>query len=102
MRIHGRKSTDQRSSQRVASPAALLQTLEPAVALPVGDRRVERLELDAGVVEVVVDDLLAEGIAGDHALREEVAGVAQGARDLRAIGGRIGVAIERRLELQPG
>ena len=41
----------------------LLQALEPAPPLPVGDGRVERRELDAGGVGVVVDDVLAERLA---------------------------------------
>jgi hypothetical protein len=44
-----------------------LESFEAPEALPVRDRGVERLELDARVVEVVVDDLLPEGVARNAA-----------------------------------
>ena len=67
------------------------QPLEPPYALPVGDGGLERLELDAGVVEVVLDDLLAERARGRLAGREQVARLAQRRRHVRLVG-RVGVA----------
>ena len=48
-----------RARGRVA-PAGRSQPLEAPDALPVGDGRLERGQLDVGRVEVVVDDLIAE------------------------------------------
>src|ERR671937_908613 len=84
------KPTPKTSSSR-------LESFEAAKSLPVSDRRVVGLELDARIVEVVVDDLLAERVARDPARREEVARVAQRVGHLRAVGGLVGVALERRL-----
>src|SRR3954468_8561716 len=73
------------------------QPLEAAEALPVGDGRLERLELDMGVVEVVRDDLVAEGVADDVARAEELGRLAQRRWDARLVR-QVGVALERRLE----
>src|SRR4051794_41801211 len=73
------------------------QPLEAAEALPVGDRRLERLELDVGVVEVVPDDLVAEGVADDVARAEELGRLAQRRWDARLVR-QVGVGLERRLE----
>src|SRR5918997_4333826 len=78
-----------------------LQPLESAVALPVGDRRLEGRELHAGVVGVVLDALLAERLARDVAADEQVPRVAQGPRHARPVRD-VGVAGDRRLEIEPG
>jgi hypothetical protein len=57
------------------------------------------LQLDVGHVEVVVDDVVAERLAGDRAGREAVARHLQGGRHARLVG-LVGVALERWLELQ--
>src|SRR5207248_6046033 len=57
-----------------------LQPLEAAPQLPVGDRRVERGQLDAGVVGVVVDDVIAERLPRQSAVLPQRGGVAQGRR----------------------
>src|SRR3954453_4462681 len=76
-----------------------LEPLEATEALPVGDGRVEGRELDAGVVEVVRDDLLAERLARDGAGAEQLGGVAEGRRHARLVG-EVGVALVGRLELE--
>src|SRR3954452_18032734 len=75
------------------------QPLEAAEALPVGDRRLERFELDVGVVEVVRDALVAERVAGDVARAEELGRLAQGGRHARLVR-QVGVALEGGLELE--
>src|SRR5687767_4136397 len=85
------------SPPRRCGPAS--QALEPPDALPVGDGGVEGLELDPGVVEVVVDDLLPERLTGDGGAGKRVARIAERARDV-ALVRRVGVALEGGLELQ--
>src|SRR6201999_1472289 len=85
------------AAPRLIPPPGALQPLEPAEALPVGDGGVERVELDAGVVEVVVDDLLAERLARDRALPEQLRGLAQRRRHARLVG-EVRVALVGRLE----
>ena len=58
-------------------------------------------QLDLGAVEVVVDHLLAEGLAGDVAGGEEIARVVHVGRHVRLVG-RVGVALQRLLELELG
>ncbi len=65
---------EHRVERSVATPESAAhrrgsQPLESPHALPVGDRRLERRELDVGGVEVVRDDLLAERRARDLAAR---------------------------------
>src|SRR3954469_20932854 len=75
------------------------QPLEAAEALPIRYRRLERLELDVGVVEVVRDDLVAERVADDVARSEQLGRLAQRGRYARLVG-EVGVALERGLELE--
>ena len=65
-----------RATQR-GSASTRSQPLEAPEALPVGDRRVERRELDVGGVDVVLDDLVAERRARDRAGGEQLARLAQ-------------------------
>src|SRR3954451_14483440 len=73
--------------------------LETAVALPVGDRRLEGVYLDAGPVEVVVDDLGAERLWRHRAGGEGLLNVVDVVRDARLVG-FAGVPLEARLHLQ--
>ena len=52
-----------RSRRRCRSRGRSSESLEAPETLPVGDRRLEGLDLDPGPVQVVVDDLLAERLA---------------------------------------
>src|SRR5581483_10167417 len=61
-----------------------LETLEAALQLPVGHGGVVGLELDPGVVGVVLDHLGAERLAGEIALLPQLERVAQGVRHLGA------------------
>src|SRR4051812_960846 len=76
-----------------------LETLEAAELLPVSDRGLEGLELDPRPVEVVVDHVLAERLAGDRGVGEQVARRVDVVRNLGLVG-VVGVALERRLELE--
>jgi len=46
------------------------EPLEPAMALPVGHHSVERLDLDSGVVHIVIDDAVTEASARQCRLLE--------------------------------
>src|SRR6187402_2462431 len=71
-----------------------------ALAFPVGDVPIEEPLLGTRVVEVVVDDLVAEGLAGDRAALERVDRVPHRARE--PVGARlVGVSLERGREAQP-
>jgi len=54
-----------------------LESLKSAHPLPVGHRGVERRQLDAGVVEVVLDDAVAERLAGHRRSLEELGSLGQ-------------------------
>src|SRR5581483_2416431 len=83
----------------VVMPTTGLPTCEHPLPLVAGDRLVEELLLGARVVEVVVDDLVAEDLARDGALLQSRDGLPQrvreplGVRDVR-------IALERRPERQ--
>ena len=55
----------------------LLEALEATDALPVGNRCIESLQLDACVVQVVVDNVVAESLASKCRLREQLCCFAQ-------------------------
>ena len=76
------------------------QPLESAEPLPVGDRGVERSQLDIGGVDIVVDDLVAERRAGHRARSEQLARVAQRTRQPRLVVREVGVAGVDGLELE--
>ena len=59
------------------------------------------VELDPGAVQVVVDHLLAEGLARDRALSEPVARRVHVGRHVGLVG-RVGVAVQRWLERELG
>src|SRR2546421_4542752 len=67
----------------------VLEPLEAAEQLPVGDRRVEGGQLHPGVVGVVLDDLVAERFAGERAALPQGGRLAQG----RRYPGRVGVGV---------
>src|SRR3954454_7483754 len=75
------------------------QALESPESLPVGHRGVVGGELHAGGVRVVVDHIVAEGLACRCAGLEQLAGVAQRRRHARLVGG-VRVARERLLQRQ--
>ena len=77
---------------------AASQPLEAAELLPVGHRRLVGVELDPRPVEVVVDHLLAERLAHQLRLGEQVARGVHGVRHARLVG-VVGVALEGGLEL---
>src|SRR3954463_10807072 len=81
------------------TPPEKSEPLEATDPLPIGDRRVERLELDARVVQVVLDDLGAERLLRDGRVGEQLGGVAQRRRPPRRVGA-VGVALEDRLQLE--
>ncbi len=82
LKVDGRKETGGhvpdsglrliRDRWSVRSPAAGVldrpdqKPLKPTNPLPIGDRRVERGHLDAGVVDVVVDHVVTERLPGDR------------------------------------
>src|SRR5689334_17798379 len=66
-----------RRRRSVSGSAPGSQPLEPADPLPVGDRGLERLELDIGGVHVVIDHGVAERPPGHLAGREQVPGLEQ-------------------------
>src|SRR6267142_1555570 len=74
--------------------------LEHPHALVVGDAAIEFLLLPFTGVEVVVDDVVAEGAAQDLRFVEQRQGVAQRLRYLPDILALVGVALEGGLELQ--
>src|SRR5262245_4862098 len=74
--------------------------LEHADALVVGDAAVELLLLPLAGVEVVADDVVAEGGAKDLRLVEQDQGVAQRLRDLPDVLALIGIALEGGLEFE--
>src|SRR5215218_7871189 len=75
------------------------QPFEAADALPVGDGCIVGGQLHVGHVEVVGDDVGAQRLAGDRALGEEAAGLAQRARHVLDVGRGVGVALADRWEL---
>src|SRR3954471_6009097 len=77
-------------------PSEPLETTDP---LPIGDRRIEGLELDARVVQVVLDDRVAEGLLRHGRVGEQLGGVAEVRWNAWGIGA-VGVALEDRLELE--
>src|SRR4051794_32122830 len=86
------------------APSALLdrlvsEPLETTDPLPIGDRRVEGLEFDARVVQVVLDALGAEALLGARRVGEQLGGIAQVRRNARGIRA-ISVSLEDRLELE--
>src|SRR6188474_3378283 len=83
------------SSARFAGGSATgSDALEIALAFPVADVPIEEPLLGARVVEVVVDDLVAEGLSGDRAALERVDRVPHRARE--AVGTRlVRVPLER-------
>src|SRR5207302_10602289 len=68
-------------------------------ALPVGDRRLERGQLEVGPMHVVIDDVAAEGGAGDLALGEQVFSRAHRMWNMWVVA-LVSAAFGRRLELQ--
>ena len=70
------------------------QPLEPPDALPVGHRRLERVELDPGVVEVVVDDLLAERRRARPRCAANRSCASRSVRGHARLVGRVGVALD--------
>src|SRR5438874_985159 len=79
--------------------SGFLATLEHALALVAGHRLVVELLLGARVVEVVVDHLVAEQLAGDGARLEPPDRLTQRVREALGVGG-VGVALEGGPELQ--
>src|SRR5690349_4522166 len=71
-RRRGPRAASRRGRRSTVLSGRQSQSLEAAVLIPVGDRGLLGLDLDARAVQVVVDDLFAEGLAGDLARREEV------------------------------
>src|SRR5579871_3446181 len=82
-----------------APTATASHPFEAAVALPVGDGGGEGLQLHPRHVDVVVDDVVAEGGAGDAALGEAARRLGERARDALVAGG-VGVARAGRTELE--
>ena len=104
--FEGRLRADRRKDRVLAhdgAPAARgrSQSLESALALPVGDRRSERRELDVSSVEVVGDDLLAERRTRELRRGEELARCLQRRREARQSSALVGVALEHGLERKP-
>src|SRR6478672_3461840 len=74
--------------------AEKLESLKTAHPFPVGHGGVERGHLDAGVVEVMLDDVVAERCTGDLGLGEQRGGLRQrGRQAVRATG--ICIALQR-------
>src|SRR5690349_19392734 len=86
MPINGADAAGPLAGASAPSPLPLVvamsgsESFEATHALPVGDGRVVGRELDARVVEVVLDDLVAERLARHGGLREQVGGLSQGRR----------------------
>src|SRR3982074_2799849 len=90
-------------SRYVVSPIRGLEPFEATDPLPFGDRRIERGDFDARGVQVVLDDVVAEGFPGELALTEQRRRLAQGrghGRFLTIGSRRVGVAGELRLQRQ--
>src|SRR5215213_2149633 len=87
------------AGSRTSSTVTRSQPLEAPEPLPVGHGGVEGVQLDGGHVGVVVDHVGPERLAGDLAVGEQVAGLAQGPGDARLVG-VVGVAGELVLEGQ--
>src|SRR4051794_23184761 len=79
------------TSYDVVTVASLLHALERTDALPVGDRPVERGDLDPGGVGVVVDDGVTQRAARQLALVEQAGGFVQRRRHPGGVGD-VGVA----------
>ena len=80
LRAHRREDAVQRRDRRPAHRRSKPRTRSQSVTAAS-----KAVELDARVVEVVVDDLLAERLARHRAAGEQVAGVAQRARHARLV-----------------
>src|SRR5688572_26101773 len=83
-------------------PSSLMQTLDPfevALALPVCHRRVVRGLLGLVEVAVMLDDLVAKGLAGEATRRKALDGRLQRVRHARQIARRIDVPLEARRRL---
>src|ERR1700761_6968763 len=80
-------------------PIRGLATLVQTLALPAGDRLVEEPLLGAAVVQIVVDDLVAERAAGERAFLQGADRVAQGRGGPRGIG-LVAVPLERGRQLE--
>src|SRR3989440_5134479 len=83
----------------VVIPTTGLATLEHPLPLVARHGLVEQLLLGARVVEVMVDDLVAEQRARDRALLEARDRLAQRVRETLRVGD-VRVALERRAELE--
>src|SRR3954467_3553118 len=83
----------------VVMPTTGLATLEHPLPLVARHRLVEELLLGARVVQVVVDDLVAEELARDRALLEARDRLAHRVREALRVG-YVRVALERGAELQ--
>src|SRR5262245_38046586 len=101
MSAAGRFHAPQRTSGSayVVIPISGLATLEHPLALVAGDDLVEEPLLRARVVQVVVDDLVAERGARHRSRLERGRRLAQARREARDVG-LVRVALERRLELE--
>src|ERR687891_2705220 len=100
MRAAGSSQAPQRTpgSAYDVIPMRGLATLEHPLALVAGDHLVEEALLGTGVVEVMVDDVLAERGAGHRSALERVDRLPQ--RVGEALGVRlVGVAFEGRWQL---
>src|SRR5229473_2927929 len=87
-----------------ASWATAILTSEPLKtpeSLPIGDRRIERGQLDVRSMHVMLDHVFAEGLASDVAAGEEVARRSHRVRHMR-MGSLVRAACGRRFELQGG
>src|SRR5918994_6584969 len=82
-----------------ATPLVVSESLEATHPLPVRDGRVVGGEFDARVVEVMVDDLVAERLSGDRRVGEQGCGVAQRRGNPRHVA-LVRVALEQVGQLQ--
>ena len=94
---YARPWSSQGRAQNFIGPRS--QPLEAPEPLPVGDRGLERRELDVGRVDVVRDDLLAEGAARHLACGEQLAGLRR-VGQARLVGRQVGVALDAGSELE--
>src|SRR3954453_6936726 len=77
-----------------------LRPLEPALQLPISDAAVVLELLPVGGMDVVVHDLLAEGVDQHFGLLERAGRVAQRLMNLAQLLAEIGIAGEGRFELE--
>ena len=92
-RLGRRRDADQ------AGRLSPLEALETPEALPVGDRGLEGLDFELGPAHVVADDFFAEGLVGQFAVAEKVAGRVHVRRHALGVRG-VGVAVGRRRQRQ--